>query len=378
MILVAPAYLLAMQSPRPTDGTEYDWGLPLGLAPPWVPPDNPMSPAKVELGRRLFYEKRLSANQTLSCSGCHRPELAFTDGRRVSVGSTGESLVRNAMSLTNVGFNSHLTWADPEIERLEKQMLIPLLSRDPVELGLAGRERETALLLGSDPAYRDLFQKAFPEDPETVSFDNVVRALAAFQRTLISFNSPYDRFVYFGEHEALSESQRKGMRLFFSDRLNCSRCHAGSNFSGPVRRQGEKAPRARFHNTGLYDLDGRGRYPGEDTGLKERTGKRRDMGRFRAPTLRNIELTAPYMHDGSMESLSEVIDHYARGGRNIQSGAHQGDGSRSPRKSRLLMGFDLQPGEKDDLIEFLKSLTDRNFVTDPRFTNPFLRSPDDG
>jgi cytochrome c peroxidase len=321
-----------------------------------------MTPARVELGRRLFYDTRLSGNGTQACSTCHRQELAFTDGRPRAVGSLGDVHRRSSMSLANVAYNIVFTWASPDLRNLEKQALVPMFGEHPVEMGLAGREGELLARLEAAGRYVDLFHAAFPDEARPIRVENVTRALAAFERTLISGNSPYDRLVYQGQENALSESAWRGMRLFFSDRLACSRCHAGITFSGPVTFEGSGGGMEPvFFNTGLYDIDGRGGYPAEDTGLLSVTHRRRDMGRFRAPTLRNIGLTAPYMHDGSIATLEAVIDHYAAGGR---------AGGTSRYRSPLLQGFTLSAQERQDLLEFLNSLTDESFVTDTRFSDP--------
>jgi len=329
-----------------------------------------MTPAKVELGRRLFYDRALSGNGTYACSSCHRQELAFTDGRAHAVGSTGGLHPRSAMSLANVAYGATLAWADPRLTRLEDQARVPMFNEHPVELGLSGREDEALRRLRADPDYGGMFSVAFPEDPDPASLENVTRAIASFERTLISGDSPYDRLIYRDEAGALSEPAKRGMRLFFSERLNCSRCHGGFTFSGPIAFEGARPIAATFHNNGLYNLGGDGSYPGDNPGLFGITGRTEDTGRFRAPTLRNIELTAPYMHDGSIATLTEVIEHYARGGRLVPHGPFAGDGRDSPRKSDLIRGFDLGDRDKADLVEFLKSLTDKSFVTDPRYSAP--------
>ncbi len=366
--MVTPATVVtpAAHPPPPP----YEWRLPPGFPVPKVPADNPMTAAKVELGRRLFYDRALSGNGTYACSSCHRQALAFTDGRARAVGSTGEPHPRSSMSLANVAYGVTLTWADPRLTRLEDQARSPMLNEHPVELGLSGREDELLRRLRADPDYPGMFAAAFPDGSEPVSLANVARAIASFERTLISGDSPYDRLVYRDEAGALSESAKRGMRLFFSDRLNCSRCHGGFTFSGPITFEGARPIAATFHNNGLYNLGGDGGYPGDNPGLYAITGRKKDMGRFRAPTLRNIELTARYMHDGSIATLAEVIEHYARGGRLVPDGPSAGDGRDSPRKSHLVRGFDLDDRGKADLVEFLKSLTDRSFVTDPRFAAP--------
>ncbi len=352
----------------------FAWRLPPGFPVPRVPADNPMTSAKVDLGRRLFYDRALSGNGAQACSSCHRQELAFTDGRARAVGSTGEPHPRGALSLANVAYGVTLTWADPRLTRLEDQARIPMFSEHPVELGLFRREDEVLHRLRAEPDYPGMFAAAFPEEHEPVSVANVTRAIACFERTLISGDSPYDRLVYRDDTGALSESAKRGMRLFFSERLNCSRCHGGFTFSGPITFEGARPIAATFHNNGLYNLGGDGGYPGDNPGLYGITGRAEDMGRFRAPTLRNVELTAPYMHDGSIATLTEVIEHYARGGRLVASGPFAGDGRDSPRKSDLIRGFELDDRGKADLVEFLKSLTDRAFVSDPRFGAPLRDS----
>ncbi len=344
----------------------FQWDLPPGFPPPRVPPGEPMTPGRVDLGRHLFYDTRLSGNGTQACAGCHRQELAFTDGRRRAVGSTGEVHARSSPSLANVAYNVSLTWADSGRRSLADQALVPMFGRHPVELGLAGREGELVARLQEDPRYVRLFRAAFPDDRAPIRIENVTRALAAFERTLISANSPYDQLVYQGRMDALSQSAWRGMRLFFSDRLACARCHSGITFSGPIVFEGLKTRvEPAFHNTGLHDLDGPGARPDEDTGLRAVTHRRADTGGFRAPTLRNVALTAPYMHDGSLATLDEVIEHYAAGG---------GAGRDSRYKSPLIRGFVITPTDKQDLIEFLRSLTDAGFVSDPRFTDPW-RTP---
>ncbi len=345
----------------------YHWSLPRGFPIPLTPLENPMTPAKVELGRRLFYETRLSVTGAYSCASCHRQELAFTDGRAHAAGATGELHPRSAMSLTNVAYNLTLTWADPGVRTLETQALVPMLNVEPVELGLEGREKEVVAALAADSIYQEGFRRAFPEIESPISFVTIARALASFERTLLSFNSAYDRLVFLGEEDALDRTARKGMELFFSEKTGCSKCHSGINFSGPVVHRAKLDEESRFHNTGLYNLSGRGYYPAEDQGLFKVTRKKRDMGAFRAPTLRNVALTAPYMHDGSISSLEVVIDHYAAGGRTIVEGPSRGVGRDSRYKDRLLRGFQLDPGEREALVAFLESLTDWDFVRNPEF-----------
>ena len=359
------------ESSEPPAEAAYDWGLPAWAPTPRVPEDNPMSARKVELGRRLFYDVRLSGNQTQSCASCHDQTLAFTDGLARAEGSTGEAHPRGAMSLANVAYSSTLTWANPLMTQLEEQALVPMFGEEPVELGLSGKEAELITRLEADARYPALFAAAFPEDAAPVSLQNITRAIASFQRALISLDSPFDRHVYGGQRDAMSEAAKRGMDLFFSERLECFHCHGGLTLSDAVDHEGKAFVEKPFHNNGLYNVGGTGAYPTGNQGVYEITGMRSDEGRFKAPTLRNIAVTAPYMHDGSLKTLDDVIDHYARGGTLTTQGQWIGDGRLSPNKSELLNGFLITDDERADLKAFLESLTDETFLNDPRFGDPF-------
>jgi len=339
---------------KPAD--TYDWHLPPGVPRPRVPADNPMTEAKVRLGRRLFYDTRLSGNGTYACASCHQQKLAFTDGRPRALGSTGQAHARSAMSLANVAFNASYGWADPKTRTLEAQMAVPMFNEHPIEMGIKGNETGIVGRLTSDPGNTQLFAEAFPGQP--VTLETIVKAIASFERTMISVNSPLDRYLYRDDRSALSPEAQRGMTLFFSDRLACAGCHSGFNLSGPTLHDGSTNAAPTFHNTGLFNVDGRGAYPSLDRGLFDTTHLPADMGRFRAPTLRNVAVTAPYMHDGSIATLSEVIDHYASGG--VQS----------PVKSPRLKGFAITDAETKDLIAFLNSLTDREFLSNSALAKP--------
>lgn len=348
----------------------YAWQLPAGFPEPAVPADNPMSEAKVELGRRLFYDKRMSANGTMACATCHEQALGFSDGLALPEGSTGQILPRNAMGLANIAYLVTYTWANPTLDTLEQQALVPLFGEAPVELGWSGREAEILARLGADAALREGFERAFAGEAEPVTTANVAKALASFERTLISGGSPYDRYTYGGDAEALSDAAKRGLDLFFSERLECYHCHSGLSFTTSFRSQATRLRELSFHNTGLYNVDGAGAYPADNLGLREFTNQPSDTGKFRVPTLRNIALTAPYMHDGSVPTLEAVLDNYAAGGRNIEDGPHVGDGRSNPYKDALVRPFMLSDSERADVVEFLKSLTDEAFLTDPRFGPP--------
>jgi cytochrome c peroxidase len=422
-LLVAVVGLFAFAAVVRAD-TPYVLNLPRGFPEPNIPADNPLTWEKVELGRLLFYDTRLSGNQTFSCASCHQQDKAFTDGRAVSVGSTGELHPRSAMSLANVVYSGTLTWSNPNLFNgafghpfgaLEEQALIPMFGEFPVELGLAGREEELFQRLRDDPRYRRLFDEAFAEEQERITLSTITRSLASFQRTLLSGNSAYDRYVFGLDDDALSDAAKRGERLYFDDpQVECFHCHPPTaTLSDSFERKGEVEPERPFHNTGLYNLrcedvglpkldlywcdtpvnpglcnpldenqpltchcDGiglqsMGCFPPDNTGTYEFTNKSEDMGSFKAPTLRNIAVTGPYMHDGSIETLEGVVEHYAQGGRTVTEGPNAGVGKESPAKGSFVRGFARSAQQKADLVEFLKSLTDEEFLTNPRFSDPF-------
>ncbi|HRH40207.1 MAG TPA: di-heme enzyme [Pyrinomonadaceae bacterium] len=351
---------------------EYKWDLPKGFPTPNVPADNPMSEAKVELGRHLFYDKRLSIYKDFSCATCHLQEKAFTEDKKTSVGSTGEVHPRNSMTLANVAYNPSFNWANPAVNSLERHHLLPIFGTMPiVEMGMEGKEKLLLERVKAEPVYEKLFADAYPSDKEKVTLNHITQSIASFVRTMISGNSPYDKYRYGKVQDAISESAKRGQRLFFSERTECFDCHAGFNLSGTVNFVGKSNEPAQYENNGLYNIGGKGAYPTDNTGLFEISHKKEDMGKFKVPTLRNIELTAPYMHDGSIATLEEVIDHYKAAGRTISEGKYAGKGSENPYKSSFVNGFRLMPDEKQDLIAFLKSLTDTEFINNPKFSNPW-------
>jgi len=288
-----------------------------------------MSDAKVALGERLFFDPRLSVTGRYSCAGCHDPRRSFSDGLPRAVGATGEPLPHNALALVNVAYNISYGWATPEVRSLETQMLTPLLNEHPVELGLQGREATVCAGLAADPAYAAAFAASFPGSEPAVSFDHLVKAIAAFERTLISGDSPFDAYVFAGEHGALSAPAKEGMALFYSARVGCAGCHSGFNFSGNWRDTQGETGRASFARNGTSARP------------------------VRVPTLRNVALTAPYMHDGRFASLEAVLGHYADLA-HLPGGASRID----PR----LPGAPLTAAERTALAAFLESLTDRSFA----------------
>ncbi len=331
--------------------TPYSWNLPHNIPPPPVPADNPLTDESVILGEKLFFDKSLSANNTISCSSCHDPEHAFAEPKTVSVGANGDALNRNALALVNVAYNASFTWAHNNLESIEKQLMIPLFNEHPVEMGATGNEKRILKRFeGSE--YRALFEAAYGDD--TPNLNNIVKALASYVRSLVSFNSAFDNYAYAQDDDALTPQQLEGLNLFFSERTECFHCHGGLNFTQSSKHSFQPFTAQPFHNTGLYNEDGKGSYPESDMGLYSVTHNKDDMGKFRAPTLRNIALTAPYMHDGSIATLDEVIEFYARGGNVAESP--------NPYRSPFIKSFAITEEEKAALVAFLQSLTDEEFI----------------
>jgi len=224
---------------------DYEMDLPEHFPEPIIPVDNPLNKSKVELGRRLFFDKNLSVNQSTSCATCHLPEKAFTDGRGRALGAMNDFHPRSSMSLTNIAYAASLNWADPLTETLERQMLVPLFGEEPVEMGMNGQEEEILRYLSEMKPYPKLFKKSF--EAQGISIDNLTKALASFQRTLISGNAAYDRYLL-GDDQAMNESALRGMQMFFSEKVECFHCHGGFNFSDSSSHSGEQLPFKPFHN----------------------------------------------------------------------------------------------------------------------------------
>ncbi len=348
-LIIIATFLQMCGTPQPS---AYTWRLPPGVPPP---PGASDQPARIELGRQLFYDQRLSGNERLACATCHRPELAFSDGRVTPTGATGETLLRNAPSLLNVGYLPRLTRANPAITSLEQQMQIPLFTTHPVEMG--ADPVVVLARLRADPALVERFAAAFPTDPDPLGWGQISTAIAAFLRTLVAFDTPYDRFVYQGDNTALTPAAQRGMQLFFSPGLACGHCHV------------DLAPPDRAHPPRWADLEylatGAGR--SADRGLATHTGRPEDAYRFRVPPLRNVAMTAPYMHDGSLPTLEAVLRFY-------ESGGHEGAGAepeRAAARHDLIAGFVLSDRDRNDLLAFLIALTDKEALTNERYGDPF-------
>ena len=356
-----------------SSAANWSWSLPAYFPEPKVPADNPMSAEKVELGRYLFYDRRLSGNGQQACAGCHRQDLAFTDGLAQALGSTGELHPRGAQHLVNVVYNATLTWANPSLVTLERQMETPLFGERPIEMGVNDANKDAVLQRLRDDtatsAYPQRFSAAFPTEAQPISWGNVIKAIAAFQRTLISGNSRYDQWL--AGKTTLSDAELRGMKLFFGEKAECFHCHGSFNFNDQIVHAGSRLVETPFSNTGLYNIGGTGAFPEPNRGVFELTARAEDMGKFRAPSLRNVEVTGPYMHDGTITTLVDVLRFYAAGGRHIASGPHAGDGRANPYKSDLVSRIDLSDQEQADIVSFLRTLTDHEFLSNPRHADPF-------
>ncbi len=286
----------------------------------YVPADNPTTPEKVALGMELYYDKRLSLDSSVACASCHNPRFGFSDGQRVSTGIRGQQGTRNSPSIVNRAFSRQQFW-DGRAASLEEQAKGPIAN--PIEMGFthAGVVERLAAI----PAYREQFRQVFGPGPLTI--DLVAKAIAAYERTVMSGNSPYDRYVA-GDKTALSPEAQRGMQLFFG-KARCAQCHVGPNFTDE-----------QYHNLGI-GFDG----PHPDSGRFAVSKDMGDIGAFRTPTLRDVALTAPYLHDGTAGTLEEVVALYNNGG---VKNPHL-----SPRMARL----NLTTRDQADLVAFLKSLT---------------------
>ncbi len=306
--------------------------LPDGFRAFEIPYDNQLTQARVELGKKLFYDPVLSADYSMSCSSCHEPSLAFSDPRRlpISTGINNHPGFRNAPTLTNVAFHPALFW-DGGAHTLEIQARSPI--EDPEEMGL--KIEEAADRLNRDSEYVEMSREAYGRAPDP---SVIVRALATFQRTLISTQSRFDDFLYRGDKSALSSQELKGLQLF-NGKAQCYRCHYGENLTVYG-----------YYNIGLPDAN-----EDPDPGLMRITGSEDDRGKFRTPTLRNVALTGPYMHNGSMETLEEVVSHFNNGGIDVSD------------KTELMQPLGLTDEEQKAIVAFLKTLTDESFLIDSAF-----------
>ncbi len=295
---------------------------PKGFPQVYIPKDNSLSDSKIELGKKLFFDKMMSRDSTLSCASCHMPEFAFSDGKQKSTGIKGRMVDRNAPTLTNVAYQPYFM-LDGLNPSLEAQVKVPIHEHNEFDFHIL----LIAQRMKQDSSYKALARKAFNSlpNPKVIAY-----SLASYQRTLLSGNSNYDQYIN-GNESAISPAQKRGMKLFF-DELYCASCHSGFNFSD-----------SRLTNNGLYK-----KY--KDKGRARLTNLKQDQAIFKVPTLRNIGFTAPYMHDGSFQNLEQVINHYSSG-----ANAHF-------NQDTIIKPFHLSQDQKQDLIAFLISLNDSSFV----------------
>jgi cytochrome c peroxidase len=317
------------------------------------------------LGRYLFFDRRLSINNTRSCGTCHNPQFAFTDGYKRALGAFADLHQRNTQPLFNLSYLKYFTAADSTLHSPLQQMNNPLFNTHPVEMGVKGNEEIILKRIKEDKDYQQLFLNSEKE----ITWANIRLAINDFVLSIQSNNSNYDKYVE-GDTNVLNNSQKRGRHLFFSAELKCASCHGGFNFSTPNITD-ERNDTTFYFNTGLYNIDGKGAYPKYDQGLFQRTNIIKDMGKFRVPTLRNLAYTAPYLHDGSASSLIEIINIYANGGRIISEGINKGNGTINPYKHTFIKGFLISEIDKINLNNFLLSLSDSSFFQNKNYQNPF-------
>lgn len=329
-IVGAALWLCAAQSSL----ADWNWQLPAGFPEPLVPLDNPMSLAKVTLGELLFFERGLSVNAELSCADCHQPQNHFIDSVKTPTGALGEALPFNTPTLWNSAYSASFSWIDKGLGSLEQQHVGPLTNTAPVELGMGPEQLAT---LSHNPDLVAAAVRAFPDDQQAepvLTLDRVAAALASYVRTLIKGDSAFDAYLFGDNPDALSDESQAGLQLFTSSRLNCAACHRGFLLSGPTRSTREAFPPS-FYQTGLTAAP------------EDQIGDGEPAQGFRAPSLRFVTHTAPYMHDGRMDTLDEVIDFYAAGGQ---------PGTLDDKSRERMTPFTLSPAERRALLAFLGSL----------------------
>lgn len=309
---------------------------PLGLPPVPVPTGNPPTEETIALGKKLFFDPRLSADGKAPCSACHSPEHGFSDGRKTSLGVRGQVGNRNAPTIFNAAYSPLQFW-DGRAASLEDQAAGPIAN--PVEMDMPHTDCVTRVQ--GDPDYQTLFAKAFGTG--AIGMIQIQKAIAAYERTILSGNSPFDRYYYGGDKEAMSPAAVHGFAVFMDrEKGNCSACHqVGTKFA--LFTDGQ------FHNLGA-GMNSEGELP--DLGRFEQTKNDADRGAFKTPTLRNIALTAPYMHDGSLKTLRAVVDFYV------------GGGSSNPHLDKQIKPLALTGQDREDLVAFLQALTSEK--TQPR------------
>lgn len=338
------ATLAGKGKPKPPGGlTPYTIPLPEFVSDYFdkmpVDPDNPLTVEGIALGRRLFYDKKLSANNTLSCASCHKQEFAFADNKKFSAGVHDSMGIMNSMALFNLGWAKNFFW-DGRAPSLPEQANDPVINR----IEMASNWGDVLDNLRRDKDYPLLFKKVFGS--EKINSTMVMRALSQFELTLVSFNTKFDQYYFDGQADAVTVQEERGLDIFFGYG-KCNHCHSDVLLTDNF-----------FRNNGL-DLV-------PQPGLYNTTGKETDRGRMKVPSLRNIALTAPYMHDGRFQTLEEVVDFYS-------TGIHQKSPNADEHIVPLGRGLQLTPGQKADLVAFLHTLTDSAFITNKAFSDPFKK-----
>lgn len=331
VMILLTAIVSGYKKKEPVNNKRELMEIPAGFPSMNIPQDNTFTIERWQLGRKLFYEKALSLNNTISCGSCHHQEFGFSDSSAFSPGDEGAKGTSNAPTLTNIGYHPYYLRGG-SVPTLEMQVLVPIQEHNEFNTNIL----DIAAKLKQDNTYKAMAAKAYNREPDPYV---ITRAIACFERSFISGNSRFDQYYYQNKKKTLTTDELKGMRLFFSGKTNCSGCHSGFNFTNYS-----------FENNGLYK-----QYT--DSGRMRFSRAASDRAKFKVPSLRNIANTAPYMHDGSIKTLEAVVAHYDSGG------------AGHPNKNKLIKPLHLSVQEKKELVAFLKTLTDEGFLKDNRFKN---------
>ena len=360
----------ASPAPEPAAPAPWVWTLPAGFAPPAVPADNPMNVAKVELGRHLFYDARLSGQRHAGLLRLPRAGPRVHRQPRAGARRHRPEPPAQHADAHQRGLSGHARLGQPGVAQAGAANAHAVFNTTPIEMGVNDANREQVLQrLKDDAQYPARFAAAFHGEPAPLHWDNVIKAIAAFERTLISAGSRYDQAP--AGQITLSAQEQRGQQLFFGPKALCASCHGGPNLGGALASAGGSIGTPAFHNIGLFNIGGTGAYPEPNRGLFELTGAAADMGQFRAPSLRNAELTAPYFHAGSAPTLEAAVQVHVQHGREVGNGLYAGDGRANPFKDPLIDRIDLSEADQADLVAFLTTLTDASVASHPRFANPF-------
>jgi cytochrome c peroxidase len=326
-LIISILFIGCTKDPAVKPVNDFTRNMPSEFSSVNYPADNAYTEARWELGKKLFYDPILSIDTSLSCASCHKSELAFSDNVAMSDGVKKRAGVRNSPTLANVAYHPYYT-REGGVPSLEMQVLVPIQEHNEFDFNIV----EAGERIANDPTYRAMSRLAYNRDPD---YYVITRALANFERELISKNSYFDQY-HFQKKETMTNDALLGMELFYSTKTHCFQCHGGPNFTNYT-----------FQNNGLYETY-------TDEGRKRLTDKASDAALFKVPTLRNVVVTSPYMHDGSLKTIEAIINHYNNGGANHVN------------QSDFIKPLHLSASEKSQLVAFLEALTDEEFITNKK------------